>query len=357
MSTTSVRHEAVKRGPVVLVTGAGNSVGVSIFKALRASVLNPRIVATDAQPLSSGLFRADVSYVLPWARDEAAYLKKLQDVCLAEQVAMICCGSDPEMLVMAKNRDLIEVATGAKVIVNSPDAIDLFQDKWATVQLLAGRDLPVPDSLPADNPEDVQGFLARHAYPIILKGRRGTGSKQVHVVKDRDALELLLTTVPLPMLQEYLWPDDEEYTIGVYRSQRSGYVGQIVFRRTLAAGLTYKAEVVRDDEIERVCRAVVDEFDLWGPVNIQLRKTEAGVRIFEINLRFSSSAVMRAHFGFNEPEMCLRDRVLGEQLEEPLIRHGVALRYWDEVYLESHEYAPIPSGRRTGRSGVTDGLF
>jgi carbamoyl-phosphate synthase large subunit len=258
---------------------------------------------------------------------------------------------------MAKHRQRIEAASGAKVIINEPDLVDAFLDKWATVHLLAAHDLPVPESAPADDPQRLDGFRERHGYPFILKGRRGSGSQHVHVVKDGDTLELLLRTVPQPMVQEYLWPDDEEYTIGVYRSQRSGYVGQIVFRRTLAAGLTYKAEVVRDDEIERVCRAVVDEFDLWGPVNIQLRKTESGVRIFEINLRFSSSAVMRAHFGFNEPEMCLRDHVLGEQLEEPVIRHGTALRYWDEVYLESHEYAPIPGGRRTGRSGQTDGLF
>ncbi|HEX8907769.1 MAG TPA: ATP-grasp domain-containing protein, partial [Anaeromyxobacteraceae bacterium] len=146
--------------------------------------------------------------------------------------------------------------------------------------------------------------------------------------------------------QEYLLPDDEEYTVGVYRSPRSGYLGQIAFRRSLAAGLTYKAEVVFDQEIAAACRRVVEAFELFGPVNLQLRKTEAGVRVFEINLRFSSSAVMRAHFGFNEAELCLRDLVLGEPLEVPAVRRGWALRYWDEVYLTEGECAAL---RREGR--------
>jgi carbamoyl-phosphate synthase large subunit len=107
-------------------------------------------------------------------------------------------------------------------------------------------------------------------------------------------------------------------------------------RRSLVAGLTYRAEVLRDEEVESVCRAVVESFDVWGPINIQLRKTPKGVRVFEINPRFSSTTVIRAHFGFNEPEMCLRELV-----RTPVTRQGFALRYWDEVYLE---HADVPGG-------------
>ena len=65
------------------------------------------------------------------------------------------------------------------------------------------------------------------------------------------------------------------------------------------------------------------------------------MRIFEVNPRFSSSAVMRAHFGFNEAELCLRDLVLEETIPTPKVRPGVALRYWDEVYVERDEYARL----------------
>jgi carbamoyl-phosphate synthase large subunit len=82
------------------------------------------------------------------------------------------------------------------------------------------------------------------------------------------------------------------------------------------------------------------------------------VRVFEINPRFSSTTVIRAHFGFNEPEMCLRELVLGEQLRTPVTRQGFALRYWDEVYLE---HADVPGGGSVrpdaGRRGTKLDVF
>lgn len=325
--------------PTVLVTGVGGPLAVSIFKALRQSELAPRIVATDATVMSVGLFRADASYVLPHvAADEAGYLQRLQEICADERVSMVCFGSEIEMRRVAPHRRDIEQATRARLILNGPRQLEAFMDKWSMVRLLREIGLPAPDSVLATDPDAVRDFLARHDFPLILKPRHGSGSRNVFVIRTERELDLLSQCVSEPMIQEYLLPDVEEYTVGVYKSPRSGYVGQIVLRRELAAGLTYKAEVVHDDEIEEVCRTVVESFDVWGPVNLQLRKTAAGVRIFEINLRFSSSAVMRSHFGFNEPEMCLRDVVMEETLARPEIRGGYALRYWDEIYLEPSEY-------------------
>ena len=338
--------------PNVLVTGVGAPVAISILKALRQSVLRPRIVGTDADPLSVGLFRADAAYVLPRvAVDEERYVRRLVEICLAEDVSMVCLGSEIEMRRLAPRRREVERQTGARLILNEPRLLEVFMDKWATVSQLLEKGLPAPDSALVTDDAALDSFLARHSFPLVLKPRHSSGSKNVFVIRGRDELESISRVVPEPMVQELLLPDHEEYTVGVYKSARSGYVGQIVFRRTLAAGVTYKAEVVRDEEIETACRRVVEAFDLWGPINLQLRKTAAGVRIFEINPRFSSSAVMRAYFGFNEPEMCLRDVVLEESLSPHAVRPGFALRYWDEIYLEPGECSvdvelPDQPGRR-----------
>jgi carbamoyl-phosphate synthase large subunit len=327
----------------VLVTGVGAPVGISIFKALRQSALRPRIVATDADPLSVGLFRADAAYVLPRVSvDESGYIERFVEICRAEKVSMVCFGSEIEMRRLAPRLEEIQQKAGARLVLNGPRSLGPFMDKWETVRLLRAKGLPAPDSVLATDTEAVRGFLAGHAFPLILKPRHSSGSKNVFVVGDPGELDFFSRYVSEPVLQEYLLPDHEEYTVGVYKSPRTGYVGQVVFRRTLSAGLTYKAEVVRDEEIESVCRKVVESFDVWGPINLQLRKTAAGVRIFEINPRFSSSAVMRAHFGFNEPEMCLRDLILEETLLPPEVRPGYALRYWDEIYLEPGEYPTDP---------------
>lgn len=327
--------------------------------ALRRSALNPRIVGTDANPRSVGLFRADKGYVLPHvAKDGQGYMDRLAAICRGEQVEMVCFGSEIEMRQVAPRAEEIYRQTGARLIVNDPALVEVFVDKLSTACVLQEHGLPAPDTVAASDPTEVAGFLERNGFPLILKPRHSSGSKGLFVVRNGRELKLLMEYVEEAVLQEYLSPDDEEYTVGVYKSPRTGFVGQIVLRRTLGKGSTYTAEVVRDAAIEAVCRAVVEAFDLWGPVNIQLRKTVQGPRVFEVNLRFSGSAVIRAWFGFNEPEMTLRDVVRGETLEPPAIRSGFAMRYWDEIYLDPGEYPPHdasnPEFARSGRKAAPE---
>ena len=65
------------------------------------------------------------------------------------------------------------------------------------------------------------------------------------------------------------------------------------------------------------------------------------------------SSVMRAYFGFNEAELCLRDLVLEEAIPPPSVRAGWSLRYWDEIYLAPGEMeARRPgAGSAAGRVG------
>lgn len=340
-------------GPLTaLVTGVGAPPGVSILKAFRQSALAPRIVATDADPGSVGLHRADVAYTLPRAAaDGAGYLRRLEEICLRERVALVCLGSEAELVHVAPHREALERRTGARVVVNAPEVLAALMDKWTLTNALRARDLPVPDTALGSDAEGLRALMARHPFPLIVKPRHGSGSRGLHAVPDEDTLRAALRLVPDAVVQEYLRPDDQEYSVGVYRSPRRGVVGTIVFRRTLAAGLTYKAEVVRDPEIEAVSRRAVDAFELFGPINVQLRNTADGPRIFEINPRFSSSAVMRAGFGFNEAELCLRDLVLREPVSAPAVRPGHALRFWDEVYVTPEEQARLRAGAPEGVAG------
>ncbi|HEX7487403.1 MAG TPA: ATP-grasp domain-containing protein [Anaeromyxobacteraceae bacterium] len=336
-----------RRELTALVTGVGAPPGVSIFKALRQSSLRPRIVATDADPVSVGLFRADVGCVLPRVtKDEPGYLAALAALCRRERVDLVCFGSEVEMRRVAPHRRELEERTGARLVVNDAPLVERFMDKWGMFTALREKGLPVPDTALGEDAAAVRLLVERCGFPLVLKPRHGSGSRDLHVVETARALDDLLRRVPGPVVQEHLAPDDEEYTVGCYRSPRTGYLGQIAFRRSLAAGLTYKAEVVFDEEIAASCRRIVEAFPLFGPVNLQLRKTTKGVRVFEINLRFSSSAVMRAHFGFNEAELCLRDLVLGEDVEAPAVRRGWALRYWDEVYVDEADCRTV---RERGR--------
>ena len=49
----------------VLVTGVGSNIGQVIVKSIRMSGIQCRIIGTDMNPLSAGLFRCDKGYIVP----------------------------------------------------------------------------------------------------------------------------------------------------------------------------------------------------------------------------------------------------------------------------------------------------
>ena len=64
-------------------------------------------------------------------------------------------------------------------------------------------------------------------------------------------------------------------------------------------------------------------------------------RLFEINARFSGTTPMRALFGFNEVDLCLRKLILGEEITPPVIRHGTVIRFLEEQFLGSDQIAAV----------------
>jgi carbamoyl-phosphate synthase large subunit len=85
---------------------------------------------------------------------------------------------------------------------------------------------------------------------------------------------------------------------------------------------------------EAEARAVAAALGASGPCNVQLRVTERGPVTFEINPRFSGGVSIRAHFGFNEVEMAIRDLVLDEPVPQLKLSSGLALRFWEEMYVK-----------------------
>ena len=136
------------------------------------------------------------------------------------------------------------------------------------------------------------------------------------------------------MLEEYLSGDDQEYTVGCF-CDRDGVVrGSIAMWRELLAGTTYRAVAGPYPEIRRAACEIVEALHTIGPCNVQMRITGRGPVCIEINPRFSGTTPIRAAMGFNEVEASLRHFLLDETpIILPEVTSGVALRYWNEIYV------------------------
>ena len=149
--------------------------------------------------------------------------------------------------------------------------------------------------------------------------------------------ECFLST-PLPMLQRVIdIPTSDlnsEYTCSIFKTQDGKLIGPFTARRTIRGGTSWHIEVARFDELNSLLLAIGKEMDFIGSLNVQLMLSEQGPVPFELNSRFSGTTAVRAHFGFNEPEMALKAFYYRQDIPQPNIRSGIAFRYHEEVFVD-----------------------
>jgi carbamoyl-phosphate synthase large subunit len=166
-------------------------------------------------------------------------------------------------------------------------------DKLETARAIAALDLAVPWTMA------VVGDGVPPAYPCLLKPRFGSGSRGIFAVANRDEASCLARKFPDAIFQELLEPHSGEVTCAVYRT-KDGRIAILQMLRRLAGGLTGWARVISDDAVEQMCKEIAEGLGLRGSMNVQLRLTDAGPRVFEINPRFSSTVAMRHLLGFSD---------------------------------------------------------
>lgn len=317
----------------VMVTGTGGGVGQSIVKALKLSSLDFNIVTVDAHPLAAGIYRGNKGYLVPLA-NSPKFIEVIVDICKKEKVEAILIGSDPELPVFAANKRLIEDLTNAKVIVSSPKVVEIGYDKWRTYEFLKNSGFPYPRSA---LPENASNFVDEVGFPVIIKPRTGFASRDVYMANNPEELWVFLKRVDNPIIQEYLGSETEEYTTGIVMFYPE-IQGVIAMRRELRAGSTYRCLVNNYKNVEAAASNIASALRPFGPCNFQMRVVQGTLVTFEINTRFSGTTAIRAAFGFNEVEAVLKYVLFGQQ-SSLSYRKGIAMRYWNEVYLslEKHE--------------------
>jgi len=314
----------------VLVLAVGGNVSQGILKALARSKHDYRILGADISALQVGLFTVDQAFVSPWA-SAPDFVPWLVDLCRRESVDAILSGCEPVLTVMARHRKIIERDSGALCLVSDFETMEIGDDKLKTCEWLAAQGLPHPAFARADAPEAVAQLVASVGYPLIAKPRRGGGSRGIFVVENEADLAYACRKSDF-LLQASVGSDDEEYTVGCFKDRDGKLAPSCCMRRELLAGTTYRAVLGEFNEVRAVAEAIVSALKPLGPCNVQLRMTDKGPVCFEINPRFSGSAPIRAHFGYNEAEAALEHFVRGVTVALPLVTEGVGLRYWNELY-------------------------
>ncbi len=272
----------------ILVTGCGGDIGMGVGRIVKEVLPNATVIGSEINSDHPGQFVYDTCVVLPRV-NAPEYLARLKQVVQQHAIECIIPMSVPEIIYFHKGR--VRDIEGIPLIMPNEMALEVGLDKLKTNTFLAEHNLPHPwTQLVKDGPPQ--------EVPCMIKGRFGWGSRGIFLV-DKDSVEYFSRTKPDDMWQEYLLPDEEEYTCGVYGTA-DGDIRSIIMRRTLGGGHTVSGQVVENTEIREVVEKLAQHLELHGSINMQLRLTKNGPMIFEINPRFSSTVMFRHKLGFKD---------------------------------------------------------
>lgn len=281
----------------VLITGCGGDIAISMARILREITPDVCLVGTDIHDDHPA--QAYFDKVLPVLRAvDAGYHACLKAIIDEYDINLIIPSTEAEIgfFIQQGNADDI---FNIPVLLASESIVRTGLDKFKTSQYLKNIGALSPWTVQLGQGQPVE-------FPCIIKPISGCGSKNIAMVQQQFFSQYSDHGGDY-IWQEYLQPDDEEYTCGVFRSS-SGEIRSIIIKRQLQGGLTGKGIVLEHDNITRLLEKLAAESCLVGSINAQLRLTDRGPVIFEINPRFSSTVMFRHKMGFQDLLWSLEDK-------------------------------------------------
>lgn len=273
---------------VVLLTAIGGDISQGVATIIRECRPDYRLIGVDVHSQHGGHKFVDCFAIVPHA-NSPEYLPELKSVVVKHAVNLVFPLSDLELVASWPFRQL---GTNVKWVIAGGEVVKAGVDKLETSRMLTALGLPGPWTYPVrEGPPK--------SFPCILKGRFGSGSRGVYIIANNDDAAYYSKQYPDAIFQEMLEPADCEVTCAVYRSRKGDIVSLLMLRR-LSGGFTSWAKVIHDQEISQMCAQIATGLNLRGSMNVQLRNTKNGPRIFEINPRLSSTALMRHRLGFTD---------------------------------------------------------
>jgi carbamoyl-phosphate synthase large subunit len=312
----------------ILVSGASGIVGYGILRSLRRSGDRFRLIATTIYKDSVAEGFCDIFEKAPLTNDEK-YIPWLLTIIEKYKVDLLFPGIEADMYKWAGHVSEIE-KYGAKVLLNTPELIEVCNDKWLFYEKLNSFKTPYAIESSLETNFDI--LTNKFGLPFLLKPRRGFGAKGIVRVSDQGEFEQHQDAVGVTlMVQPIVGTDDEEYTSSAFCDGLGSFFAFMTLKRRLSKeGFTEKAEVVDLIGIQDALDVLCKIFKPIGPTNFQFRNHNGILKLLEINPRVSSATSIRAAFGYNECQMSVDYFLEGKKPTQPLISRGRAVRYTED---------------------------
>lgn len=284
-----------------------------------------RVVATDCSNLAPAVYEADAFYLVPRIT-EPGYLDVILDICVKEKIAGVFSLIDPELSLLAKERERF-LAVGTTPVVSDYELVETCFDKYRMFTMLQKMQIPTAKCY-ADKASFYRAQEAGEiSYPVFVKPVRGSASIHINKVgSKKEAVDL--------MIQEYM--DGQEYGADVYVDMLSGKCTDIFVKKKIKmrAGETDKSVSFQDEKLFALIRDFSEKCGFRGMIDMDIFEIDGVYYISEVNPRFGGGYPHAYGCGVNMAAAVVRN-LSGQENEVRIgaYREGICMMKFNEVMI------------------------
>lgn len=286
----------------ILITSAGtrNKV-VQYFKKEFNGI--GKVIATDMSDLAPAVYEADNYYLVPRI-DDPQYIEKLLDICKKEKITCLFALIDPELSLIAKNKDrFLEI--GVTPLISNYDAVELAFDKYKMYKYLSSNGFNCAKSY-IDKEEFYKDLDAGViTFPVFVKPYKGSASININKVNSKEEIDTLFNVYDDLLIQEFL--NGQEIGADIYIDPISKKVVSIFTKEKIKmrAGETDKARSFKDKKLFDLISKLVEQIGYEYMIDMDIFKINDEYYISEINPRFGGGYPHAYECGVNFPKLII----------------------------------------------------
>lgn len=291
------------------------------------------VVATDMQLSAPALQVADIKLQVPAVYDPD-YINITLDICKEYKIDALLSLNDLELPILADNKSKFE-ELGVKLIVSSPEVIDICFDKYKTAQWIESIGLESPKTY--IRLEDVKRALemGEVSFPLFMKPRWGSGSIGLESIADMEELDiyynLLMEKIKRTILStasvgdEYIMIQEKltgnEYGLDVMNDLEGNNIGVSVKQKlAMRAGETDKAVTVDLPTIRKMGERIGRELKHIGNLDVDIMQRANGdYCVLELNPRFGGGFPFSYEAGVNMPKAII-EWIKGNKVDSSILQ-------------------------------------
>ncbi len=317
---------------LLLSVGTRNKV-VQYFKKQLDGV--GKVVVTDMSVIAPALYEADEHYVVP-NMHESNYIQVILDICKKEQISGVLSLIDPELSLLAQNKDRFE-QIGVKVIGSDYLSCELSLNKLKMHDWLVANGYKTAKSYVEKDVFYVDLQLGKIKFPVFVKPISGSASVAISKVNDEKTLELLWQQHENLIIQEFM--SGQEIGADVYIDMISGEVVSIFTKKKLLmrAGETDKAVSFKDQKLFDLIEKFVKQVGYRGQIDIDIFEINGDYYISEVNPRFGGGYPHAHECG------CNHIKLIFNNLQGKINKKSIGC-YEDDLYMMKYNEIKILKG-------------